>query len=53
MIEKEKLMDQTITQLTSDKKLLLDKVQGLTEDLAFYSRNVNAKDQIKRIDILR
>lgn len=46
-------MDQTITQLTNDKKLLLDKVQGLNEDLAFYSRNVDAKDSIKRIDVLR
>lgn len=44
LLEKEKIMDQTISQLTNDKKQLLDKVQGLTEDLAFYSRNVEAKD---------
>jgi hypothetical protein len=32
---------------------LLDKIHGLNEDLAFYSRNVDARDTMKRIDILR
>lgn len=32
---------------------MLDKIHGLNEDLAFYSRNVDARDTMKRIDILR
>lgn len=39
--------------LNEEKKQLLDKIHGLNEDLAFYSRNVDARDTMKRIDILR
>lgn len=36
--EKEKLLDQTITQQTNDKKILLDKIQDLNERLAVNAR---------------
>ena len=39
--------------MNDEKKQLLDKIHGLNEDLAFYSRNVDARDTMKRIDILR
>ena len=53
LVEKEKLTDQTIQQMTTEKKLLLDKVQGLTENLAYYTRNPDTKDSVRRIDQLR
>lgn len=53
LVEKEKLTDQTISQLTTEKKLLLDKVQGLSENLAYYTRNPDTKDSVRRIDQLR
>lgn len=47
------MQDNTIRQLQDEKKQLLDKIHGLNEDLGFYSRNVDARDTMKRIDILR
>lgn len=31
----------------------MDKINGLTQDLAFYARNVDTRESMKRIDILR
>ena len=31
----------------------MDKIQGLTQDLAFYARNLDARESMKRIDALR
>ena len=31
----------------------MDKIKGLTQDLAFYARNVDARESMKRIEILR
>lgn len=35
------------------EKALMDKVQGLSQDLAFYARNVDARESMKRIEALR
>ena len=39
--------------MQEEKKQLLDKVRGLTQDLAFYARNVDARESMKRIEQLR
>lgn len=39
--------------LQVNKQQLLEKITGLEEDLAFYSRNQDVKESIKRIDLLR
>jgi regulator of replication initiation timing len=31
----------------------MDKIKGLTQDLAFYARNVDARESMKRLDVLR
>jgi cell division protein FtsB len=31
----------------------MEKIQGLTQDLAFYARNVDARDSMKRMEALR
>jgi len=51
--ENKKITDQTIQQLTSDKSNLLDKVQGLQDDLRFYTQGSQAQDSIARIESLR
>ena len=40
-------------ELVETKRQLLEQIDGLKEDLAFYSRNAEAKESIKRIDVLR
>jgi len=47
------LMDQEKEQMLEEKKQLMDKVLGLNQDLAFYARNLDARESMKRIEQLR
>jgi len=57
--EKETLMlkveslDSANKTLQETKTQLFEKIHGLEDDLAFYSRNQDVKESIKRIDLLR
>jgi uncharacterized coiled-coil DUF342 family protein len=39
--------------MSQRERQLMDKINGLTQDLAFYARNVDTRESMKRIDILR
>jgi uncharacterized protein (UPF0335 family) len=48
------MLDQTNQQLVNDKKLLMDKVQNLNDDLLFHTRAGGMdKDAVARIESLR
>jgi hypothetical protein len=58
--EEKELMQRRIELYDSEKlssqqreKQLQDKINGLTQDLQFYARNVDTRDQIQRIERLR
>ena len=46
-------LDSANKTLQEAKSQLFDKIHGLEDDLAFYSRNQDVKESIKRIDLLR
>lgn len=42
--------------MNDEKRQLLDKINGLNADLAFYTRNISnldAKESMKRLDLIR
>ena len=47
------VVDNENKNLKVNKQQLLEKITGLEEDLAFYSRHQDVKESIKRIDLLR
>ena len=47
------LLDSDKMQMYQREKQLQDKINGLTQDLQFYARNADTRDQIQRIEKLR
>jgi hypothetical protein len=47
------MLDSDKLQMYQREKQLQDKINGLTQDLQFYARNADTRDQIQRIEKLR
>ena len=47
------MIDQEKNSMADREKQLMDKIQGLSENLAFYSRNVADSEKLKQIETLR